>query len=124
MPSLRVMVHLAGTQIGVNKNSEILGIQGKRRTIKKKITPGIGAGGMQAKLKYPCYTYQGVEPGFAEHDLEEYDKIADAVAWSRSLDTVRRGFSAELNIEKMWEENEECKSPARPRHSSSAHNNC
>ncbi|KAL0259518.1 hypothetical protein SLS55_005255 [Diplodia seriata] len=109
MPSLRVMVHLAGTQIGVNKNSEILGIQGKRRTITKKITPGIGTGGLQSKLKYPCFTYQGVEPGFAEHDLEEYDKVADAVAWSRSLDTIRRGFSAELDIETVWEENEEHK---------------
>ncbi|EOD47238.1 Dienelactone hydrolase [Neofusicoccum parvum] len=109
MPSLRVMVHLAGTQIGVNKQTEFLGLQGKRRTITKKITPGIGTGGMQSKLKYPCYTYQGVEPGFAEHDLEEYDKVADAVAWSRSLDTIRRGFSAELNIETMWEENEEYK---------------
>ncbi|KAF2085563.1 hypothetical protein K490DRAFT_75167 [Saccharata proteae CBS 121410] len=107
-PSLRVLVHLAGRQIGVNRNSEILGIQGKRRTITKKITPGIGMGGTQ-KLSYPCYTYQNVEAGFAEHDLEDYDKIADALAWSRSLATMRQAFGAELNIERVWEENEEYK---------------
>lgn len=102
------MVHLAGTQIGVNRTSEVLGIQGKRKTVRRRITQGIGTGGTQ-KLKYPCYTYTGVEPGFAEHDLDEYDKVADAVAWTRSLDTIRKGFSAELDIERPWEENEERK---------------
>ncbi|KAK8241386.1 dienelactone hydrolase-like protein [Phyllosticta capitalensis] len=107
-PSTRIMVHLAGTQIGVNRTSEVLGIQGKRKTVRRRITQGIGTGGTQ-KLKYPCYTYTGVEPGFAEHDLDEYDKVADAVAWTRSLDTIRKGFSAELDIERPWEENEEHK---------------
>jgi hypothetical protein len=84
-----------------------LGIQGKRRTVQKRITAGIGAGSQQTKVTYPIFTYEGVDSGFAEHDLDEYDAVADAVAWSRSLSTVRTGFGAEVNLEKVWDENEE-----------------
>jgi hypothetical protein len=111
--SFRVLVHLAQgigaseSTIGVSKRPEVLGIQGKRRTIQKRITPGIGAGGLQSKIAYPVYTYEGVDPGFAEHDLDEYDGVADALAWSRSLSMVRRGFGAEVDLERVWEQNEE-----------------
>ena len=47
--------------------------------------------------------------GFAEHDLDEYDAVADALAWSRSLQMVRRGFGAEVDLERVWEENVERK---------------
>jgi hypothetical protein len=111
--SFRVIVHLAqGTggneeTVGVTRRPEVLGIQGKRRTVQKRITAGIGAGSQQTKVTYPIFTYEGVDPGFAEHDLDEYDAVADAVAWSRSLSTVRTGFGAEVNLEKVWDENEE-----------------
>ncbi|RII06079.1 dienelactone hydrolase [Alternaria sp. MG1] len=113
--SFRVLVHLAeGTSgndntIGVTRRPEVLGIQGKRKTVQKRVTPGIGAGGLQDKILYPCFTYEGVDAGFAEHDLDEYDAVADALAWSRSLSTVRRGFSAEVDLERVLEENEEQK---------------
>lgn len=111
--SFRVLVHLAqGTResestVGVVRRPEVLGIQGRKRTVQKRITPGIGTGGLQAKIEYPVYTYEGVDPGFAEHDLDEYDAVADALAWSRSLSVVRRGFGAEVDLERVWEENEE-----------------
>jgi hypothetical protein len=110
--SFRVLVHLAqgsheeGT-VGISRRHEALGIQGKRRTVQKRITPGIGAGGLQSKIEYPVYTYEGVDAGFAEHDLDEYDAVADALAWSRSLSMVRRGFGAEVDLERVWEENVE-----------------
>jgi len=113
--SFRVLVHLAegtvgnGETVGVTRRPEVLGIQGKRKTVRKRVTPGIGAGGLQHKIVYPCFTYEGVDAGFAEHDLDEYDAVADAIAWSRSLSTVRRGFSAEVDLERVWEENEEQK---------------
>ncbi|KAH6872694.1 dienelactone hydrolase [Alternaria rosae] len=113
--SFRVLVHLAeGTSgnditVGVTRRPEVLGIQGKRRTVQKRVTHGIGAGGLQDKILYPCFTYEGVDAGFAEHDLDEYDAVADAIAWSRSLSTVRKGFSAEVDLERVWEENEEQK---------------
>jgi hypothetical protein len=112
--SFRVLVHLAGgseaagtNTIGVSRRPEVLGIQGKRRTVQKRITPGIGAGGLQSKIEYPMYTYEGVDVGFAERDLDEYDAVADALAWSRSLQMVRRGFGAEVDLERVWEENVE-----------------
>ncbi|KAF1914756.1 hypothetical protein BDU57DRAFT_596649 [Ampelomyces quisqualis] len=113
--SFRVLVHLAqGTPgnedtVGVTRRPEVLGIQGKRRTVQKRITAGIGAGSQQTKVTYPIFTYEGVDAGFAEHDLDEYDAVADAIAWSRSLSMVRRGFGAEVDIEKVWDENEEQK---------------
>lgn len=113
--SFRVLVHLAeGTNgnentVGIVRRPEVLGIQGKRRTIQKRVTPGIGAGGLQDKITYPVYTYEGVDAGFAEHDLDEYDAVADAIAWSRSLSVVRKGFGAEVDLERVWDENEEQK---------------
>lgn len=100
---MKVLVHLAGHEVGVNRNPEVLGIQGKRRTVTKTIPDGTGVGG-KLKLAYPSYTYEGAEPGFAEHDLEEYDKVSARLAWSRSLDTVRKAFRAEVDLEKVWEE--------------------
>lgn len=108
-----MLVHLAqGTTpdestVGVTRRPEVLGLQGKRRTIQKRITPGIGTGGLQSKIQYPVFSYEGVDPGFAEHDLDEYDAVADALAWSRSLSMVRRGFGAEVDLERVWEENVE-----------------
>ncbi|CAI6336286.1 unnamed protein product [Periconia digitata] len=113
--SFRVLVHLAlGTgqedsTVGVSRRTEALGIQGRKRTVQKRITPGIGTGGLQSKIEYPVYTYEGVDAGFAEHDLDEYDGVADALAWSRSLSMVRRGFGAEVELERIWEENTENK---------------
>ncbi|EMD94770.1 hypothetical protein COCC4DRAFT_203593 [Bipolaris maydis ATCC 48331] len=113
--SFRVLVHLAegasGNEctVGVVRRPEVLGIQGKRKTVQKRVTPGIGVGGLQDKILYPCFTYEGVDAGFAEHDLPEYDAVADALAWSRSLSTVRKGFSAEVDLERVLEQNEEQK---------------
>ena len=97
-PSLKVLVHLAGSEIGVTRNSEVLGIQGKRKTVRKRVDPGEGYGG-SLKLGFKAYTYEGSEPGFAEHDLDEYDPIAEAVAFTRSLATLQKGFRLEPNVE-------------------------
>ncbi|KAF2736318.1 hypothetical protein EJ04DRAFT_575457 [Polyplosphaeria fusca] len=110
--SFRVLVHLAqGSQedetVGVTRRPEVLGIQGKRRTVRKRVTPGIGVGGLQSKIEYPVFSYEGVDTGFAEHDLDQYDAVADALAWSRSLSMVRRGFGAEVDLERVWEEHVE-----------------
>jgi hypothetical protein len=105
---MKVLVHLVGEEIDVNRTPEILGIQAKRRTVSRTIPKGTVPGG-RLKLAYPSYYYEGVEPGFAEHDLEEYDKIAARLSWSRSLDTVRKGFKVEVDLEKVWEEHTERK---------------
>ena len=98
-----MLVHLpTGEEIGVNRNTEILGLQGKRRTIKKRVDPGLGPGG-ELSLSYQAYTYDNVAAGFAEHDLDECEKVAERIAWSRSLGTVRKGFGIEVDLERVWD---------------------
>jgi hypothetical protein len=95
-----VLMHLAGGEIGVRRNPEILGIQGKRKTIRKKIARGVGVGG-EMKLGCPSYKYEGVEPGFAEHDLEDFNPIAEDLAWSRTLRVLREAFGIKVDIEQI-----------------------
>ncbi|KAK4497144.1 hypothetical protein PRZ48_011594 [Zasmidium cellare] len=98
--SVQVLVHLAGNEIGVHKHPEVLGIQGKQKTVKKRIDPGVGFGEC-LKLGFRAYTYSGVKSGFAEQDLDEYDPIADGVAFTRSIACVRKGFRVDSDIEMM-----------------------
>ena len=51
-----------------------------------------------------CYSYPGVEAGFAEENLEQYDKVSASLAWSRSLATLRKGFEIEVDLEKIWDD--------------------
>ncbi|KAF4552432.1 Hypothetical protein D9617_10g074140 [Elsinoe fawcettii] len=49
------------------------------------------------------YVYNNTNASFAEHDSDEFDKVSAALAWSRSLATVRKGFKIEVDLEKIWE---------------------
>lgn len=53
--------------------------------------------------KWASYMYPHAETGFAETDLEEYDKVSASLAWSRTLDAVRKGFGIEVDLEGVWE---------------------
>ncbi|GKT45141.1 uncharacterized protein ColSpa_05322 [Colletotrichum spaethianum] len=102
--SISALVHLsAGEEIGITKQTQMVGIQGKRRTVRKKVERGIGTGGT-LQLAYPTYTYDA-EPGFAEHDLEEYNKVSAELAWSRSLGAARKAFNNHVDLELVLEEN-------------------
>lgn len=102
--SISVLVHLAtGAEIGVTKQSQMVGIQGKRRTKRSRVQAGLGTGG-KLELAYPSYTYSA-EPGFAEHDMEEYDGVAAELAWSRSLGSARRVFGLDPDLELVLERN-------------------
>ncbi|KXT16071.1 hypothetical protein AC579_7112 [Pseudocercospora musae] len=96
--SVQVLVHLAGTEISVEKHPEVLGIQGKRKNVKKRIDPGIGYG-ERLNIAFKTYTYTGCQPGFAESDLDEYDQVAASLAFTRTITTVRKGFRIENDIE-------------------------
>lgn len=101
---INVLVHLAGGEVGLVKHSQMAGIQGKRRVVKRVLDPGIGAGKIN-KLAYPSYTYNA-EPGFAEHDIDEYEKISADLAWSRSLAAARKAFNRpNNNLELLVDEN-------------------
>ncbi|KAL2202352.1 NTF2-like protein [Sarocladium strictum] len=102
--AIETLVHLTtGEEIGVTKQSQMVGIQGKRRVTRKKVEAGLGVGG-SLQLAYPSYTYKA-EPGFAEHDMEEYDRVSAELAWSRSLAAARRAFGNHVEAEILLETN-------------------
>ncbi|KAI8626595.1 dienelactone hydrolase [Xylariaceae sp. FL1651] len=109
--AVSVLAHLAGKEVGVVSHSQLVGIQGKRRVTKRPVERGLGSGGLN-KMAYPSYTYDA-EPGFAEHDLDEYHKISAELAWSRSLAAVRRAFRMDVDPEMVLEQNVEGKFYAR-----------
>jgi hypothetical protein len=53
--------------------------------------------------KFSTYNYNDVEAGFAEHDLNTYNRVAYNLAWSRSLGAVRKGFNIETDLERVRE---------------------
>lgn len=88
--SVRVLVHLTVGEVGVVKQSQMVGIQGKRRVNRSNVERGLGVGGTLG-MGYRGYAYE-VEAGFAERDLEEYDGICAELAWSRSLAVVSKAL--------------------------------
>lgn len=96
--SVKVLVHLAGKKVGVRFNSEVLGIQGKKKTVTKNLGAGSGHGGSLG-LAFQAYAYSGCESGFAEHDLDEFDPVAESLAFTRSLTTLHKAFRIETTAE-------------------------
>ncbi|KAK3330020.1 dienelactone hydrolase [Apodospora peruviana] len=107
--SVRVLVHLTVGDVGVVKHSQMVGIQGKKRVTKRNVDRGLGVGGT-LQMGYPAYSYDA-EPGFAEHDMDEYDPICAELAWSRSIATARRTFRVDSpsRVEVMVESNSHSK---------------
>lgn len=89
--AIEVSVHLAGEEVGVVKHSQLAGAGGKRRVVRKGLEEERKGGDQMAEVTYPCYKYDA-EPGFAEQDLDVYDGDSAALAWNRSLATVKRAF--------------------------------
>ncbi|KAK4888085.1 hypothetical protein LTR27_012981 [Elasticomyces elasticus] len=100
-PSVRVLVHLAGKEIKMSHNPEVLGLSStESKTVSKKIDPGAGYGEC-VKLGFKAYTYTGIQPGFAERDLEGFNAVAEEVAFGRSLEITRKAFRIETDIEQV-----------------------
>ncbi|KAI1206077.1 NTF2-like protein [Annulohypoxylon truncatum] len=105
---IHVLVHLAtGESVGIVKQTQLVGIQGKKRVVDRTIDRGKGTGGM-LQMSYPSYTYKAT-PGFAERDLDEFDRVSAELSWSRSLATARRAFRKDADLEKTLEQNVESK---------------
>ena len=51
-----------------------------------------------------CYSYEGVEAGFAQENHDQYEKVSASLAWSRSLATLRKSFEIEVDLEKIWDD--------------------
>ncbi|KAI0124982.1 hypothetical protein BJ170DRAFT_635906 [Xylariales sp. AK1849] len=104
---VQVLVHLTGDEIKVLKQSQMVGIQGKKRMTRKRIDNGVGTGST-LKMGFPAYSYDA-DSGFAEHDLDEFEKVSADLAWSRSLAAARRAFRWEFNLQGVVEENSQHK---------------
>lgn len=98
-----VLVHLVGDIIKIIRTPEVLGIQGKKKIIDKRIGAGSGLGG-ELKLSFQAYKYPGVEAGFAESDLDEYDAAAAGLAWTRTLGVVKKALRIASDIERIRDE--------------------
>ncbi|KAI4156634.1 MAG: hypothetical protein LQ340_000137 [Diploschistes diacapsis] len=103
---MTVLMHLAGGVVGVRRNQELLGVQGKLKTVRKRLARGLGVGG-EMKLGCASYKYEGVEPGFAEQDLEDFDSIAEDLAWGRTLQVLRQAFGMKVDVEKIRDQHME-----------------
>jgi hypothetical protein len=54
--------------------------------------------------RHPSFRYPDTVEGFAEHDLEEYDKVGASLAWSRTLGLLRKGFGIDVDLDAIWEQ--------------------
>ena len=57
------------------------------------------------KFAYPTHRYEEAEPGFAEHDLDEFERVSAELAWGRSVETVRKGIGMDVELGRVVEEN-------------------
>ncbi|KAK8080410.1 hypothetical protein PG997_008228 [Apiospora hydei] len=105
IPNVDVVVHLAegDETINIIKQDQMVGIQGKKRTVRRQIPQGMGSG-RYVKYNYPTYSYDA-DSGFAEQDMDAYDKISADLAWTRSLTAARRVWRRNINLERVHEEN-------------------
>jgi len=59
---------------------------------------------------FKSYVYPDTYPGFAERDLEEYDRVAAGLSWGRTIGCLRKGFGVEVDLEGVVEKYNKCKS--------------
>ncbi|KAL4793862.1 hypothetical protein BDV19DRAFT_211848 [Aspergillus venezuelensis] len=102
-PSVRMLTHLAGDVIDVTTTPTMLGLQGKKKRNTRQINPGIGTG-EQMDIGHRAFTYSSSEPGFAEVDLDEYNRLDADLAFTRTLEVLRRAYGQDRDLEKAWEE--------------------
>ena len=57
--------------------------------------------------RHPSNTYPDTVPGFAESDLDDYDKVAARLSWSRTLGVIRRAFGIYVDLEAVWDNHTE-----------------
>ncbi|KAL2810924.1 hypothetical protein BJX63DRAFT_422763 [Aspergillus granulosus] len=101
-PTVKVLSHLAGDTIDVTTTPTVLGLQGKKKRNTRRIDPGIGTG-ERLHIGHRAYTYFDAQPGFAEQDLDEYNRLAADMAFTRTLDVLRSAYGRNTDLEQSWE---------------------
>ncbi|KAL4762050.1 dienelactone hydrolase [Aspergillus foveolatus] len=102
-PSVQILTHLAGDTIDVVTTPTLLGLQGKKKRSTRRINPGIGTGEL-LDIGHRAYTYSDAQPGFAEVDLDEYHRLDADLAFTRTLEVLRKAYGREGDLEQPWEE--------------------
>lgn len=90
--TMKVVVHLAGDEVGEVRHSQLAGVEGKRKVVRRDLKDAPGKGQRLEDFAYPCYRYDA-EPGFAERDLDVYDGESAMMAQDRTLKAVKKAFS-------------------------------
>ena len=62
------------------------------------------AGSQGMAPKFRSYSYPQTDIGFAEADLDTFDKLSASIAWTRTLAAVRKGLEVEVDLEMVREE--------------------
>lgn len=62
------------------------------------------AGALREVVAFPHYAYPGTNPGFAEHDTDQFNQVAASLAWTRTLGVLRKAFKIEADLEKVRDE--------------------
>jgi hypothetical protein len=100
---VQILTHLAGDTIDVVTTPTLLGLQGKKKRSTRRINPGIGTGEL-LDIGHRAYTYSDAQPGFAEVDLDEYHRLDADLAFTRTLEVLRKAYGREGDLEQPWEE--------------------
>ncbi|KAK6382292.1 hypothetical protein LTS17_004179 [Exophiala oligosperma] len=62
------------------------------------------AGSQKFGTRHPSYRYPNTRPGFAEHDLDEFDRVAASLSWTRTLGLLREAFDmGGPDLEALWD---------------------
>lgn len=62
------------------------------------------AGSQGMAPRFRSYSYPHTDVGFAEADLDTFDKLSASIAWTRTLAAVRNGLEVEVDLEMVREE--------------------
>ncbi|RAK83406.1 dienelactone hydrolase [Aspergillus costaricaensis CBS 115574] len=100
IPLLCIQIHLAGTSTTTSSIADTLLNSTKNHPRKRH--------------RCHVFTYPESSPRFAEPSSSNYDKLSARLAWSRALETLKRGFGWPAtkwrvpDVESVWEEYWRC----------------
>lgn len=100
VPLLCIQIHLAGTSTTTSSIADTLLNSTKNHPRKRH--------------RCHVFTYPESSPRFAEPSSSHYDKLSARLAWSRALETLKRGFGWPAtkwrvpDVESVWEEYWRC----------------
>lgn len=53
---------------------------------------------------FKYHVYPDTNPGYAERNHENFDRISSSLSWTRSLGSVRTALNVRVDLEAVWED--------------------